>query len=312
VRRLFPVAVAVATGVTALLSACGGSDDGPPELLFVSSRAGDYAVYAMRRDGGNQARLTDDEGDPSSPQGLFFQFEPAWSPDGSRIAFSSKREGSFDIYAMDADGNAARRLTTTRHDDNHPSFAPDGERMVFSRGTTGDLYVMDADGSGLRPLVDDPADDTQPAWSPDGSWIAFTRRTPGTGIRELWLVRPDGTGARQLTALETVSEAPAWTPDGAHVAFATDLHNDQFDIYSVRVDGTGHRRLTVTTDDTLEPAWSPDGTTLAYSEDGSIYTKRIAADEVGESIRVTEAAGNDSSPAWRPGTAAPDSAQKIP
>jgi TolB protein len=293
--------VAVAASVTTLLSGCGGSDGGSPELLLVSTRDGDYAIYGMNAGGGNQNRLTDEVGDPSTPRGLLFQVEPAWSPDGSAIAFSSKREGSFDIYTMDADGEGTRRLTTSREDESHPSWAPDGDRLVFSMGTrSGDLYLVNRDGTGLRPLVVGRAHDREPAWSPDGRWIAFTRGTPGTSIRELWLVRPNGTGARRLTSLEAVSEAPAWSPDSKRVAFATDVRNVQFDIYSVGVDGRGQRRLTVTADDSFEPAWAPDGATIAYTEGGAIYSKEVAADPYAEGKRLTDSATNDSSPEWRP------------
>jgi TolB protein len=304
VRLLRVLGVAVAAGVTALLTACAGSDGGAPDLLFVSTRDGDYAIYGMNADGGGEERLTDATGDPSSPAGLFFQTEPAWSPDGTRIAFSSKREGTFDIYAMDADGTGTRRLTTTRADDGDPSWSPDGRSIVFARGAPANLYLMSPDGSDVRPLVVNPADDTQPAWSPDGRWIAFTRKVPGTSIREVWLVRPDGTGIRQLTSLAAVSDAPSWSPDSTRVAFATNVRNVEFDIYSVGVDGSGQRRVTVTAEDSFEPAWSGDGATIVYSEGGAIYSKDAAADEFEEGMRLTDSASNDSSPEWRPG--APD------
>jgi Tol biopolymer transport system component len=165
---------------------------------------------------------------------------------------------------------------------------------------SGDLYLVNRDGTGLRPLVVGRAHDREPAWSPDGRWIAFTRGTPGTSIRELWLVRPDGTGSRRLTSLEAVSAAPAWSPDSTRIAFATDVRNVQFDIYSLGVDGKEQRRVTVTAEDSFEPGWSPDGGTIAFAEGGSIYSKGASADQYTEAERLTDSAGNDSSPAWRP------------
>jgi Tol biopolymer transport system component len=300
VSRLGVLGLAFAASLTALLSACGGSDNGgPPDLLLVSTRDGDYAIYGMRADGGGEDRLSEEAGDPSSPRGLFFQVEPAWSPDGTRIAFASKREGGFDLYSMNADGTDTRRLTTSADDESSPSWSPSGELIVFSRGTPADLYLVNADGTGARPLVTGSATDTQPSWSPDGRWIVFVRREPGTSIRELWLVRPDGTGARRLTSLGAVAEAPAWSPDSARVAFSSNVEGGQFDIYTVGVDGLDQRSVTATADDTFEPAWSPDGSTMAYSEDGSIHTTELGEADA-EPRRLTEEEGNDSSPEWRP------------
>ena len=74
------------------IAGCGGGDEeARPDLAFVSTRDGDYSIYEMNADGGAQGRLTDAETDASTPEGLFFQVEPAWSPDGTKIAFSSRR-----------------------------------------------------------------------------------------------------------------------------------------------------------------------------------------------------------------------------
>jgi Tol biopolymer transport system component len=300
VRHLHVLRVAVAASVTTLLAACAGSNAESVDLLLVSTRDGDYAIYTMSADGRGEKRLTEAADDASTLRTLFFQVEPAWSPDGTRIAFSSNRTGSFDLYAMAADGTGTRRLTATPAEDRHPSWSPDGRRIAFSRGTPGDLHVMDADGSSMRRLVESPADDRQPVWSPDGRWIAFTRKAPGTSIRELWLVRPDGSDARRLTYLGAVGDAPAWSPDGKRIAFATDVRNVQFDIYSVGVDGKRQRRVTVTSEDSFEPAWSSDGATIVYSEGGAIYSKNADHDEYAEAKRLTDAASNDSSPEWRP------------
>src|SRR5262245_27194555 len=98
--RLWPVALAAA-----VLAGCGGSaSKGPPALLFVSTKDKDYAIFGADANGSHIRRLTKEKGDPSTPPGLFFQEEPAWSPDGSRIAFASLRGGTSHIYVMAADG----------------------------------------------------------------------------------------------------------------------------------------------------------------------------------------------------------------
>ena len=112
-----------------VLAGCGGSSEakGPPDLLFVSTRDGDYAIFGADAQGGHIRRLTKEKGDPSTATGLFFQIEPAWSPDGAQIAFASKRDGATHIFVMQADGTGTRRLTNAAKDDDHPSWSPDGK-----------------------------------------------------------------------------------------------------------------------------------------------------------------------------------------
>src|SRR5919198_164069 len=123
-----------------LVAACGSSGPPPPStLLFVSSRDGDYAIFGVSANG-DEHRLTKAKGDPSSPAGLFFQTEPAWSPDGRRIAFVSRRDGRSHIYVMRPNGTGVRRLTDSAADDESPTWSPDGRRIAFSRG--GELFAI--------------------------------------------------------------------------------------------------------------------------------------------------------------------------
>ena len=283
-------------GAALLLASCGGSGSSDPDLLVVSTRDGHYAIYAVSASGGGERRLTEAEVDASTPKGLFFQIEPAWSPDGGTIAFASGRAGTFDLYAMSADGSDTRRLTSTKDDDGQPAWSPDGEQIVFARGASGRLFVMGADGTGARRLTDDEADENEPAWSPDGRWIAYVRKTPGTSIRELWLVRPDGSERHALTKLAGGAGGPSWSPDGRMIAFSANAGESRFDIYTVGADG---KNVTLVTsgEDSFEPDWSPDGKTIAFSEGGAIVAIEVAT---GEERPLTKPENNDSSPIWNP------------
>lgn len=289
-RRLLPF------GAALLLAACAGSDKDDPDLVFVSTRDGDYALYTMSASGGEERRLSETEGDPSTPAGLFFQTDPAWSPDGATIAFASKRSGSFDLYAIGADGSDLRRLTSTKDDDDEPTWSPDGEWIAFARGASSRLFVMAADGSGARRLTDEEREEGEPAWSPDGRWIAYSSKEPGSSIRELWLVRPDGSQRRQLTRLGGAAQAPAWSPDGTRLAFSAKVEGSRFDIYTVRVNGRGAEPLT-SRGQSFEPAWSPDGKTIVFSDAGALVAIDV---ESGEERILTDADNNDGSPAWAP------------
>ena len=283
--------------LVALVAAGCGGDDGPPrpDLALVSSRDGDYAIYVLDADGSRQTRLTEERGNPDTRPGVDFQLDPAWSQDGRRIAFASRRAGSLDVYVMDADGSGTRRLTSTRDEDRHPSISPDGRRIVFQRGL-GKLFVAALDGERATRVTDDLAEESEPAWSPDGQWIAYVRRAPGTSIREIWLVRPDGSGRRRLTNRRSTIYEPAWSPDAGRLAFSGEDAARILQIFEVRADGTGVRRVTESTEDAVEPAYAPDGTRIAFARGGAIVV--VGAD--GEEQVLTSSSSNDSSPVWNP------------
>lgn len=287
-----------AIGCLLLLSGCGGSGSPGEAIIFVSSRDGDYAVFGMNADGSKQGRLTEDRGDISTLEGVQFQTEPAWSPDGTKIAFASAREGSFDIYVMNADGTGTEQLTSSKENDQHPSWSPDGSQIVFSRFTDLDhLYVMGADGTGARRLTDDDLTaEAEPAWSPDGEWIAYSHRAAGSDFREIWVVRPDGSGRRGVTKLDAKSYTPAWSPDSKRLAFASNRDGALYDIFTIGVDGTDVQRIVSSATDAFEPAWSPSGTEIAFSRDGAIVVTTLA----GVEQQLTNPEDNDSSPAWNP------------
>jgi TolB protein len=244
-------------------------------------------------DGSHEWRLTEDRGDPATPTGLFFQLQPAWSPDGASIAFVSRRKGHPHIYVMDADGSGTRQLTSGPDDDLRPSWSPDGGQIVFARG--GALYVLAARGGPARRVARGLQGNAgSPAWSPNGKLIAFDYRRPGYTFREIWVVRPDGRGARPVTRLRHNSSLPAWSPRGDRLAFQSDARSTNEEIYSIGLAGGGVRRLTKSAVDTIDPAWSATGT-LAFSRDGAIWT----LDPSGRTDQLTSA-GNDASPAWRP------------
>jgi Tol biopolymer transport system component len=287
--------LAVLAALAALLVAgCGGSSrpKGPPALLFVSTRDGDYAIFGADADGKHAHRLSKEKGDPSTPEGLFFEGEPAWSPDGTKIAFVSRRDGKSHVYVMKADGTNVRRVTDSDQDDNRPTWSPDGRRLVFSR--EGALVEMPAGGGPVRRVVRAPGQADDPVWSPDGKWIAYDYRAPGSSIREVYVARANGTGIRQVTHLGQVSGRPVWSPDGKRLAFQSNVYESHFEVYTVRLDGEDVKRVTISDIDTIEPDWSRDGA-IAFSRDGAIWSTLG-----GKEAKLTSSKDNDSAPAWRP------------
>jgi Tol biopolymer transport system component len=165
-------------------------------------------IWVMAADGSGPSNLT------NAPE--LDNWSPAWSPDGSRIAFASTRDGgTLSVWTMDGQGADVQRVT--REHGEYPDWSPQGDRIVYAAPPSGsgryDLWIVPADGAGepVR-LTDDPGTQFGPAWSPDGRWIAYQSEI---GERwEVWIIRADGTGARRVTPEGEDGVWPAWSPAG--------------------------------------------------------------------------------------------------
>ena len=279
----------------ALAAALGGSAT-PARAAFpgqngkiIFSRAGDNGgLHTIDADGQHEVRLGIN-GD-----------NPAWSPDGKRIAFCrwhwTGAESTPDIYVADADGSNERRLTTSDAYECGPRWSPDGAQIVYDRSVTGgyEIWMMDADGAHQRELTTGLLDHS-PDWSPDGKLIVFISLRYGT--RELFVVSPDdGSNASRLTFNNTSELDPVWSPDGTRIAFMGVWDND-WEIAVMNADGSDVTRLTYNPGDDEAPAWSPDGARIAYRRDQRIYVMNA---DGSNPTPYTSPATWDSAPDWQP------------
>jgi Tol biopolymer transport system component/uncharacterized protein YjbI with pentapeptide repeats len=274
--------------------------DGAPHSQIVFG-PGDSGLWAMNADGSNQSRLLESAASA-----------PAWSPDGTKIAFTRIVEESADasatpesipsIVIMNADGSDQRELLDEPASD--PAWSPDGKKIAFSKSTPNGLsfiYIMNADGSGepRRLTKEDFARDADPAWSPDGTEIAFQSTRPNTpeplplppnqtgsqlSNTEIYVIdacceESDTNKPQPLTGSIGYNADPAWSPDGTEIAFTymsfrltcpygCETVVRTTDVYKMDADGCGKRRLTPADPDNEHPeqgpAWSPDGKLIAY------------------------------------------------
>jgi Tol biopolymer transport system component len=212
----------------------------------------DVELYVMSADGGEERRLARtrgrQDGNPVWSGGAH------WSPNGRMLAFTTKRNSSFDVYVMNANGSRQRDLSRNPARDFFYAWLPDGRIAIHSeRGGAAELYVMNADGSGTRNLTREwRLDRYWPVWSPDGRRIAVVRRDG------LYVANSDGTGWRKLVD-RWFGRSPSWSPDGQKLAFAKSFggwERGSSEIVVLNADGRGERRLTRRPGHDTNPVWS--------------------------------------------------------
>ena len=241
---------------------------------------GNYEIFSIEPNATGLVRLTDNPA---------LDMEPAWSPNGRHIAFTSSRDAAdpscqsqgfncdLDVYVMNADGSEVRRLTDQPGRDSEPAWSPDGKRIVFTSLRDSDrlipgsdvfnseLYVMKANGRKQTRITTFPFVDKQPVWSPDGARIAFFRGDCAYNCTShIWTADPDGSDLAQITGGgNNRDRLPDWSPDGSRIVFNRENLQNQF--WFVNRNGGGLSWLSAPR---LDPAWSPDGTRVAHGYPG--------------------------------------------
>ena len=239
-----------------------------------------------------------------------------------RVLFNRYQAPEIAIFIANADGDNAHPLVVGHDRTYSPSFAADGEWIVFTAETSGqsDLYRVHPDGTGLEQLTSHPAFDDQGALSPDGRRVAFVS-TRAQGTADLWVKDLVSGLERNLTDHSSGNFRPSWSPDGAWIAFTSDRdadpgynpgmweHLQSTGVYIIRPDGSDLRRLTRQGGVAGSPSWSPDGDQILFYETdevGAYLAKsarsrtEIASVDVTTGTRTTYTASNETklSPSW--------------
>ena len=206
---------------------------------------------------------------------------PSFSPDGSKIVYTSFEDGGGyrDIWTMDADGTNHQQLTFEDYYQIFPSFSPDGYKILYSSKEDGggylDIWIMDADGTNHQQLTFEDAGQWFPRFNPDGSKIVYNSDEDGNiDYDDIWIMDADGSNHLQLTFEDEDQFYPSFSPDGNRIVYSSkEDGGGALDIWTIKVNGSNHHQLTFEDDNQYYPSYSPDGSIIVYSslEDYGIY-----------------------------------------
>ena len=256
-------------------------------VVYTSDVDGQLDLFLLRVGGRNPVALTADSSADDS--------QPAFSPEGGRIAFRSEREGG-GIFIMESTGESVRRLSDSGF---HPSWSPDGREIVVSTtgfffptdrsGVSGELWAIAVATGKKRPVLRG-GDAVQPAWSPGGRRIAYWGLRPASGQRDLWTAAADGSETQGVPVTEDapLDWSPTWAPDGRHLYFSS-TRGGTMNLWRVPIDETTGRVLGAPEALTTPASWSghyslaSDGKRIAFeSLDWRSTLLRVAFDPVAE------------------------------
>jgi len=265
VSALFWVGAAVAQPLTLTQGTNIVASVSPDGQTIVFDLQG--TLWVMPSAGGEAKPITD---------ALYDARQPQWSPDGSKIAFQSFKDGAWHIYAVAPDGANLTQLTAGGFDEREPAWSPDGAWLAFSSDRSGnyDIWVAAADGSDPRILTTSPANDHTPTWSRDGKRIAFVSdRDSGAGLHSITF---EGVAERLMAPLEGAVAGASWSPDGKFIAFV-ETTRDGSRLKLMDASSTVVTALSAPGEDVFPFRASWVGKEVVYTADAAI--KRLATDK---------------------------------
>ena len=234
-------------------------------------------------------------------------------PDGSEVAFSWNRSGTFEIFSAPLDGERIFQLTEANERSVWPRWSPDAKQLAFLRDRGGDerfdIWLVDRDGEHERNLTNEPGVTHRDiAWSPDGTKLAYTANATGKSFA-VHLIDVTTGAKRALTDGVRDDLQPRWSPDGTLLVFWSRREEirTNAELYVVAASGGDATRLETrggVDGESIDPRWSPDGTRISFTTDTrgrqEVAVATYAEREIGRIERMTDSIHDEYGAVWRP------------
>lgn len=259
------------------------------QIAYVNWTGGNKEIYQCDYDGYNHRPLTSD---------LSLDLSPVWSPDGSRLIYTSYKRHNVDLWIMDMKTRQSKIFTSYPGLNSAAAWSPDGDNVAVTLTKDGnaEIYLVTPEGKMVQRLTVARAIDSSPSWSPNGKEIAFT--SDRSGYPQIYVMDTDGANVRRLTYVDDQADSPCWSPRGDRIAFVI-RSGIKFNVYTMDMTGENLSRLTFEGSNE-NPHWSPDGLHIVFSSNrtGKYQVYTMNWDGSGQKM-ITQDEENYN-PSWSP------------
>jgi len=281
--------------LTGAMAPAGAADRGANGEIAFSQGNGQIVVFS----GGAEQVLT--------PSGAS-QGQPAFSPDGTRIAYASNSH----IWIMKADGTHAAAVPVTGNPyEGDPTWSPDATKLGYINGSNGQIYTVKTAGGAPTQLTTSGTSINDLKWSPSGRTIAYDAWDSATGNTQVFTVSVPGGVVKRLTSGSCASTQPDWSPDGSSIAFETDCFDRAANIATMPAAGGVATQVALYAEASAGyPSWSPDGTMIVFSANEGAGSEQLweaspATPGDGTHVTATQLTHDpgqpyDTMPSWQP------------